>query len=221
MFRWMMAALFLAMAGPVSAAESDAEQAFAAFQAHEYGDAAERYGRIAADFAERYPESPGKRYYCARSAPETLLYMGMAAADKVSGVALAPTWCQALFMQAYSYIELKKIDLALAPLERAVELAPLDAQYANELGFVYRSLGRLDEAMTSYRAALAGLDASPDVQAVNRHKAVALRGIGWIHAEHQQWDEAEQAYNQSLEANPGNQHALSELKYIEENRPRD
>ena len=86
---------------------------------------------------------------------------------------------------------------------------------------MYRSLGRLDEAMASYRRALAGLEANPDTQLVNRRKAVALRGIGWIYAERQQWDEAEQTFNESLEIEPGNENALSELRYIEENRPRD
>lgn len=226
MIRWLFPALFpalfLAMAAPVAAQPAAAPaEALELFKARKYDEAAERFGRIAADFAARYPAGDGKRYYCSKSSAEALLYMAMAAKDNVSASALGPEWCDALFMQAYSYIEAGRTGLALAPLERAAELAPFNAQVANELGFVYRSLGRLDEAMASYRKALAGLDASPDTRQMDQRKAVALRGIGWIHAERQQWDEAEQAFNQSLEIEPGNENALSELEYIAKNRPHD
>lgn len=221
--RYAIAALALALLTPVAAAEPEVDlaPAQALFDERKFDEAAEAYGRIAGDFAERYSSTDEQRYYCAHSGAESLLYLLLAAKDDVSASALGPEWCEALFMQAYSYVELKRIDLALSPLARAVDLAPYNAQYANELGFVYRSLGRLDEAMASYRRALAGLEANPDTQLVNRRKAVALRGIGWIYAERQQWDEAEQTFNESLEIEPGNENALSELRYIEENRPRD
>jgi tetratricopeptide (TPR) repeat protein len=222
-FRCAIAASALSLMSPAAAAEPkvDFAPAFALFNDRKFDEAAEAYGRIADDFARRYPTTEERRYYCGQSGAETLLYLAMAARDDVTASALGPDWCEALFMQAYSYVEAGRVDLALAPLARAAELAPYNAQYANELGFVYRSLGRLDEAMASYQRALAGLEANPDTQLVNRRKAVALRGIGWIHAERQQWDEAEKALNESLEIEPGNENALAELQYVAENRPSD
>ncbi|MGD0191227.1 MAG: tetratricopeptide repeat protein [Rhizomicrobium sp.] len=51
-----------------------------------------------------------------------------------------------------------------------------------------------------------------DMEATAR--ALLLRGRGFVLTELNRLDEAEDAYNQSLEFDPGNQHALHELNYI-------
>ncbi len=219
LFRTVVATLLLALAAPLSAAvpEIDLAPAKALFDAKDFAGAAEAYGDAAARYAARYQQSETQRYYCAEGGPQALLYMAMAATDKVSAMAVGTDWCEALFLQAYSYVELGRVEEALAPLQSATELDPYNAQYANELAFVLVKLGKFDEGMASYRTALSvagSFDQPP------HRKAVALRGIGWIHADRRQWDEAERAFRESLEIEPGNENALSELRYIEQNRPR-
>ena len=215
-----MAAALLALAAPVAAEEPefDAAPAKALFDAGRFDEAAKKYGRLAADHAARYPQSETQRYYCGDGGAEALLYLATAAADNVSASVVGTGWCEALFMQAYSFVEAKKLELAIEPLEQALELAPHNAKYANELGFVLSRLGRLDEGLEAYNRAV---EASELNDQDPRQEAVALRGIGWIHAERREWELAEDALRSSLEIEPDSKMALGELDYIAQQRAGD
>lgn len=216
----VLATIALAFSTPLSA--SDREPDFAAARAlldeGDFQRAATGFEQVAAKFAARYAQTDTQRYYCAHNGPETLVYAALHAKENVNVDVLGPDWCDALFFQAYSYVELKQLDRALVSLQQAIGLSPFNASYLIELGFVLRSLGQLDEAMEAYRQSLgfAGLSGEE-----TRWSAAAWRGICWIHAERREWDPAEEACNKSLEFEPDNKTALGELQYIAENRPRD
>jgi Tfp pilus assembly protein PilF len=220
-FRWpVIAAALLACAamGEAQAPEPDRGPAQALFDAGRFDEAAVSFGKLAAEYAAQYPRSEKQRYYCGEGGAEALLYLATAAADNVSASVVGTAWCEALFMQAYSYVEAKQLKLAVAPLEVALELAPHNAKYWNELGFVRSRLGQLEEGLTVYERALEASELNPEDP---HHKAVALRGIGWIHAERRDWDLAEEVLRRSLEIEPDSTMALGELDYIAQERARD
>lgn len=215
-----LAALLLSVGMPAAAEEPEPDfaPAKALLDAGQFDEAAASYHRIAEQYAARYQRSEQQRYYCSDRGAETLLYLTAAMADGASAVVVDTDWCEALFMQAYAQVEAKKLALAVAPLEEALELAPYNARYASEYGFVLSRLGRLDEGMDAYRQALeaAELGDGDDKQA-----AVAWRGIGWIHADRREWDAAEEALRKSLEIEPDNAIALGELDYVAQQRARE
>ncbi len=212
-----MLVVLLTAAAPAAAAEPEPDGAPAKvlFDAGRFEEAAASYGELAAEYAARYPQSDAQRYYCGEGGAEALLYLTTAATDGVSASVIGTDWCEALFMQAYSFVEMKRLDLAIEPLEQAHELAPYNAKYANELGFVLSRLGRLDEGMAAYRRAIAGAELA---EGQDRNKAVAWRGVGWIHSDRREWDLAEEALRKSLEIDPDNPMALGELDYIAQQR---
>lgn len=83
-------------------------------------------------------------------------------------------------------------DAALAPLQKAAELSPKDAQLHSNLGVVLEDLGRLDEAEASLRRALA-LDANLADAQVNLGSLLQNRG---------RFGEAEACFRRAVERRP-------------------
>ena len=79
-----------------------------------------------------------RRLYCGMSPQETLLYLAMAAKDKVSAVAVPPGYCTALYLKGYALVDLGRVAEARAIYERLLELAPMYAQYQTEYGQLIR-----------------------------------------------------------------------------------
>lgn len=88
---------------------------------------------------------------------------------------------------------------ALAPLQKAAELLPGDADAHNILGMTLRTLGRLDEAESCYRNALR---INPELAAVHSNLGNTLREAGRL-------EEAEASLRTALRINPG----LAETHY--------
>ena len=216
----VLAALLLFATAPAAAEEPEPDfaPAKALLDAGQFDEAAASFHRLAEHYAARYQRSEQQKYYCSDGGAEALLYLTTAAADGVSAVVVDTDWCEALFMQAYAQVEAKKLALAVAPLEEVLELAPYNATYANEYGFVLSRLGRLDEGMEAYRQAL---DAAKLGDGDDQNAAVAWRGIGWIHSDRKEWDAAEQALRESLKIEPDSAMALGELDYIAQQRASD
>lgn len=76
---------------------------------------------------------------------------------------------------------------------------------------------RQQEALASYRAAIALADTHPNAAYI---KPLSLRGIGLVLVEMGDLDAAQQSYEASLELEPGNEIAKSELEYIAQLRTR-
>ncbi len=90
----------------------------------------------------------------------------------------------------------------------SIELSDLYAPLLIERGAALSTLKRWPDALASYEQALK----IPDVD--NATRAYMHRGRGGALVEMDKLDEAEAAYNKSLEFAPGNKIALNELKYI-------
>lgn len=122
---------------------------------------------------------------------------------------------------AFVHVELKQFDAALADLDKAIKIAPYWADAHAEAGFILTGAAgsagakQPGQGLERYRQAVALAEQFPS----NAHmKPLALRGVGYSLVELGRLDEAEQAYKQALELEPGNAIARSELDYIREQR---
>ncbi len=113
--------------------------------------------------------------------------------------------------QAFIRSEKKDFQGALAILENLRHLAPTSASTAVETGYVFNGLGKFEEALVVYQGAEALAVKYPSQRP---YRAIALRGMGFSLIELNRLDEAERAFNQSLEIDPMNALALNELAYI-------
>lgn len=158
-----------------------------------------------------------RRIYCGESPQETLLYLAMAAKDKVSAVAIAPGYCTALYMKGYALVDLGRVAEAKAIYERLLTLAPMYAQYQTEYGQLIRlekDWPRMLDICT--RSAAAAKIADPQIRVFQ--EGAALRCQGYALIEMQRWDEAEARYRQALVLDPNDAKAKNELTYIAEQR---
>ncbi|WP_294204628.1 tetratricopeptide repeat protein [uncultured Sphingomonas sp.] len=158
-----------------------------------------------------------RRIYCGESPQETLLYLAMAAKDKVSAVAIAPGYCTALYMKGYALVDLGRVAEAKAIYERLLALAPMYAQYQTEYGQLIRlekDWPRMLDICT--RSAAAAKIADPQIRVFQ--EGAALRCQGYALIEMQRWDEAEARYRQALVLDPNDAKAKNELTYIAEQR---
>ena len=129
-------------------------------------------------------------------------------------------WCKAMLVKGYALNELKRPQEAEAILAALTGHAPNNAQYLVEYAYTARLNGRLEKAMALFKDAEARAAAMTNRDSGAHWQAVALRGQGYIHVEYKRWDDAQQAYQRSLELEPANKLALGELKFIEDTRPR-
>lgn len=106
-----------------------------------------------------------------------------------------------------------KANLARRYLDQAIVLAPYWADPHVELGFLLNSLADRVNALASYRRALELADANHEGESAS--KPIALRGIGWTLTEMGDFDGATAAYKASLEVDPANPTAISELAYVD------
>ena len=117
--------------------------------------------------------------------------------------------------QAFLAIDRKDMVVARSALDKAIRLAPYWADPLAERGFLLNQLGKHQEALDDYRHALALVDR---FQSNAYARPIALRGIGYTQVELGDLDAAEQAYKDSLKAEPDNALALRELDYISKQR---
>jgi len=158
-----------------------------------------------------------RRIYCAMSAPEALLYMGMAVEDGISAVAVPPGYCTALYLKGYALVDLGRVAEAKAIYERLLTLAPMYTQYQTEYGQLIRlekDWPRMLAICT--QASKAAAIADPAIKPVQQ--GAALRCQGYALTELHRYDEAEQRYRDALAINPKDAVAQHELGYIAQQR---
>lgn len=169
-------------------------------------------------FETRYRDSKA-RIYSARTRSESLHYMLQAANDRRSAIDVGPTWSHAQYLKGYALVELKRISEARRALERAIELAPANAQFRSELGHTYQIDKSWTKALEVFTEAERVTEFSLDDEKV-RHQTRALRGQGFALIEMGRLDEAEARYRRCLALDANDQVAQMELRLIESLRAR-
>jgi tetratricopeptide (TPR) repeat protein len=165
------------------------------------------------DFCDQLPK-PGLDVVSVATADEYEAFVE--ASNKGTPVEWVDMACPSAYKaMAFVDIEQKDTGSALAFLDKAIALSPYWAQPLAERGYLLNQLGRPEDGLASYRRALELVERFPS----NAHaRALVLRGLGYTHIELGDLDQAEAAYRQSLQAEPGNTLAMRELDYIAEQR---
>ena len=119
----------------------------------------------------------------------------------------------AYYYNGFSLVAERRFEQALPFLEKASHLAPYFIEPLTELGAALNQMDRIDEALVSYRQALSLADSEP----LTRYALPMIwRGIGYALVEKHDFEGARSAYQKSLELEPDNKLAQSELDFIEE-----
>lgn len=119
----------------------------------------------------------------------------------------------ALQIRGYAAAAHQQWPQALDWLDQAVALGPYLLPAYTERGYVLRNMGRIDEALSTYRQALALAETYPFARP---GRALALRGLGSVLIDTPDKAGARAALQRSLELEPGNATALHELKYLDD-----
>jgi tetratricopeptide (TPR) repeat protein len=159
--------------------------------------------------------SESRKVYTARTAAESLLYLVQSANDKRgSAVVWNLVWSQPYFLKGYLLNELGKPSEARAFIERALDMAPMNAQYLTEMGNLENKSRNWDAGMAIFRKAEEAANAfSPDNLKIG-DLGKALRGQGFILVELNKFDEAEAIYRRCLSIDPNDKRAAGELQYV-------
>jgi tetratricopeptide (TPR) repeat protein len=125
----------------------------------------------------------------------------MAADSYRAAIGLDAWWPQAQLGLAYALESLGQVDLALAQLQNAVEVAPgyVEAQVA--LADFYEQHGRLGDALELYQQTAADHPGNPR----------ATLALAQAYQSRQLWAEAEAIYRRTIALTPGNSEAYVEL----------
>lgn len=173
------------------------------------------------EVAQRYEAQYGHMagvVYSARGTGDALLYAAMADENgkHVPVTVLGPAWAMAYWGRGYAYNEMARYDDAIVELQRALALAPLDAQYNIEIGFAYQRKSDWKRSLEHYKSAEAYAPMTAAAGEVTEITCKALRGQGYDLVEMHRYGEARAAYRGCLKLKPDEPKSLGELKYIDQ-----
>lgn len=100
---------------------------------------------------------------------------------------------EAMDALAHTYIALYDWPAAMQVLSEIVAIWPRKAEMHSNLGSVYQAMGRIEDAIVSYEAALK----------LNPHLAVAVNSLGSAYLARGDFEQAEHCYRQCLAVVPG------------------
>ena len=188
------------------------DQGFAAVKASKPAEALAIFAGIDEKFAAAYAAGP--RVYCSHNARETLVNMTRAAADNQDAISIGGTWCDAIYFEAYTLIDLGRPADAASELDRALKMSPDNPQYLNERAELLTQARHMDEALAMFKQAEAHhsyMDAEAAALVVQSR---SCRGIGYVLTEQGKLDESEANYRRCLTLDPVDQKSKDELAYI-------
>lgn len=154
-----------------------------------------------------------KRIYTARSLAETMLYMLTAAADKTAAITVDAGWSDALYWKAFALVELGQHAQARAIYEKAVVMAPSNARYINEIGYLDQQARDWPAALARFERAIAAAAVSPP-ESKELELARAMRGAGFALIELARLDDAEAMFRKCLALDRDDKFSANELTYI-------
>lgn len=151
--------------------------------------------------------------YCNMSDAETEMYKATAAKAKQDAVLIGPAYCEALSLQGYALIQLRRLAAGRALYDRLLALAPYHAHYLTAYGLSYiADKNWAAMGLSCARAQLASHLASEDRQV--EEEGSALRCQGRAFEGENKLGEAEKLYQKCLALNPNDAFAKNELTYI-------
>lgn len=158
------------------------------------------------------------KVYSARGMTDALVYasLGTSGGSGQKVEVLGPAWAMAYWARGYAYGEMARYDDERQELEKALALAPMDAQYNNELAYVFVQKRDWQNALAYYQKAEEFADFNP-VNASNM-KCVSFRGQGYALVELRRLDDAEAKYRACLKITPDEPKSLAEIGYIDDLR---
>jgi tetratricopeptide (TPR) repeat protein len=168
-------------------------------------------------FYETTYTDPHQHYLSARSTTEALLYLVEGANQHSATTVVSRNWVEAHFLKGYALVDLQDLDAAHAEYERALKLAPRNAQVRCELGNIYNLRKEFTKALETYHIAEIDSEYSPP-EAKDLDRARAWRGQGYAYVELRQWDDAERMYRQSMALDKSDRHSQKEIEYIQKQR---
>lgn len=171
-------------------------------------------GLISAKEAE--PKTKTVQVYCARTPEETLIYMMGAATQKLSAVAVEPTWCDAIFLKGFALVDLGQHQEARKWIEKAVAMAPHNAHYKAELAESYKTERNWEKAYALFEQAAEDARTYSPEDSKTRELGRGLRGMGFALIEMGRLDEARKLFEEALKLDHNDAKAKNELQYISE-----
>ncbi len=114
---------------------------------------------------------------------------------------LLPNYSEAMDALAHAYISLYDWPAAAQVLNEIVSIWPRKAEIHNNLGSVYQAMGRTQDAIAAYEAALK----------INPRLSMCLNSLGSAYVDQGAFEQAERCYRQCLAVSPGELQARSNL----------
>lgn len=114
---------------------------------------------------------------------------------------LKAAYSEAMDSLAHAYISLYDWPAAVQTLNEIIAIWPNKAEMHSNLGSVYQAMGRPQDAIAAYQAALK----------INPRLAVTLNSLGSAYLAQGDFEQAERCYRQCLVATPGDLQARSNL----------
>jgi tetratricopeptide (TPR) repeat protein len=158
-----------------------------------------------------------RQIYTPRTTTESLYYMGLAASQKKSAIAIDPAWSMALFLKGFALIDLNRPDEAKPLFDKAIAMAPMNSHYLGERGEWFKSRHDWPKAYADFSLAEEAAEFSPD-DMKSFDKRRAWRGMAFVLVEQGKLDQAEALLRKALAMDPNDDHAKKELDYIQSAR---
>lgn len=152
-------------------------------------------------------------FFCARSPAESILYAGLGSNQNKPTKVVGRLWCSSYFFKGYALIDLNRNDEAKTYLDKAIALAPMNAQFLGERAEWYKTRHDWDRAYAEFETASKASQFSPDA-AKSFDQRRAWRGMAYVRIEQGKLDEAEALLRQCLQLDPNDDKAKTELQYI-------
>jgi tetratricopeptide (TPR) repeat protein len=198
--------------GTQSANSKRIDEAMALMKAGKGAEAIGIFDAVISD-EESHHQDSSQQYFSARSLTEAVIYSTLAAAQKRNSMILDDSWAYAHFLKGFALIDLGRADEAKPHLDKAIALAPMNAQFLAERGEWHKTRKDWPNAYADFESASTAAEFSPDASKM-AEKGRALRGMAFARIEQGQLKEAEKLLKQALKLNPNDDGARSELEYI-------
>jgi tetratricopeptide (TPR) repeat protein len=176
------------------------------------GDAIEVLNKVIAAEQGRYRDEK-RLIFSARSITEAILYAGMGAAQKKSVIVLDGTWSLAYFLEGFALIDLNRPDEAKVYFDKALGLAPMNAQFLAERAEWFKSRKNWEKAYAEFEAASTAAEFSPD-DSRSFEQRRAWRGMAFARIEQGKLNDGRELLKKCLKLDPSDDKCEREFGYV-------